>query len=333
MQRRRFLEATIGGVALGALATSWRSLAAENLANTAATAAQGTTMDAAAFHAARRFVPTASGQIACIDRGTGAAALFLHGFPLNSFQWRDAIARLSPWRRCIAPDFLGLGYTRVAEGQGVAPDDQVRMIVQLLDALGIADVDLIASDSGGAIAQLLLVRHPQRVRSLLLTNCDSEIDCPPPALLPVIELSKQGRYVDEWLVPWRKDPALARSAKGIGGMCYATAQHPSDEAIETYFAPLTGSAQGKRMTEVYAIALEPNALTGIETSLARSTVPVRILWGTADEIFSAASPDYLDRTLGNSQGLRRLAGSRLFWPEERPDVIVEEALRLWQAKA
>lgn len=333
MERRQFIEAAIGGVALGALGTSWRSSAAEALASPAASAAQGATMDAAAFHAARRFVQTASGQIACIDRGAGPAALFLHGFPLNSFQWRDAIARLSSSRLCIAPDFLGLGYTRVAQGQGVAPDDQVRMIVQLLDALEIADVDLIASDSGGAIAQLLLVRHPQRVRSLLLTNCDTEIDCPPPALLPVIELSKQGRYVDEWLVPWRKDPALARSAQGIGGMCYASAQHPTDEAIETYFAPLTDSAQGKRMTEAYAIALEPNALGGIEASLARSTVPVRILWGTADAIFSAESPDYLHRILGNSQGVRRLAGSKLFWPEERPDVIVEEALKLWKAKA
>lgn len=333
MERRRFIEAAIGGVALGALGTSWRSSAAEALARLAASAAQGATMDAAAFHAARRFVQTASGQIACIDRGAGPAALFLHGFPLNSFQWRDAIARLSSSRRCIAPDFLGLGYTRVAQGQGVAPDDQVRMIVQLLDALEIADVDLIASDSGGAIAQLLLVRHPRRVRSLLLTNCDTEIDCPPPALLPVIELSKQGRYVDEWLVPWRKDPALARSAQGIGGMCYASAQHPTDEAIETYLAPLTDSAQGKRMAEAYAIALEPNALAGIEASLARSTVPVRILWGTADEIFSAESPDYLHRILGNSQGVRRLAGSKLFWPEERPDVIVEEALKLWKAKA
>jgi len=32
-------------------------------------------------------------------------------FPLNSFQWRGAIDKLSAHRRCIAPDFLALGYT------------------------------------------------------------------------------------------------------------------------------------------------------------------------------------------------------------------------------
>jgi len=38
----------------------------------------------------------------------GAAALFLHGAPLNGFQWRGAIDRLTPYRRCIAPDFMGI---------------------------------------------------------------------------------------------------------------------------------------------------------------------------------------------------------------------------------
>src|SRR5688500_14777733 len=62
----------------------------------------------------RRMVATRYGDIATCDRGTGPAALFLHGFPLNAHQWRGAIERLAPVRRCIAPDLLGLGYTRVA---------------------------------------------------------------------------------------------------------------------------------------------------------------------------------------------------------------------------
>ena len=59
-------------------------------------------------------------------------------------------------------------------------------------------------------------------------------------------------------------------------------------------------------------------------------MPVRIVWGTADAIFSPASPDYLARTFGNSRGVRRLEGSKLFWPEERPEVLAEEARALWE---
>lgn len=41
---------------------------------------------------------------------------------------------------------------------------------------------------------------------------------------------------------------------------------------------------------------------------------------------------FLDRAFGRSLGVRQLQGSKLFWPEERPDVIAEEARRLWAAQ-
>src|SRR5262249_21362542 len=160
---------------------------------------------------------TSQGRIAYIERGDGPVAIFLHGFPLNSFQWRGIIPQLSGMRRCIAPDFLALGYTKVADGQSVEPQAQVGMLVQVLNKLSISVVDIVANDSGGAIAQLFAVRHPERVRSLLLTNCDTEPDSPPPAVLPVIDLARGGRFADEWLVPWLADKALARSEKGLGG--------------------------------------------------------------------------------------------------------------------
>lgn len=324
MHRRDFIKMTTGALAVGALS------GVSGIASGAAPRASvDGAMDAAAFHAARRFADTRFGRIAYIDRGAGEVALFLHGFPLNSFQWRGAIDRLSAHRRCVAPDFLAMGYTQVAEGQSVAPDAQVEMLLALLDKLAIASVDLVANDSGGAVAQLFVTRHPERVRTLLLTNCDTEKDCPPPALLPVIEMSKQGVFVDKWLAPWRADKALARSAEGIGGMCYADPAHPGDEAIECYFAPLLSSPRRKALAHAYAIALERNCLEGIEPALKRCSVPTRILWGTDDTIFSGQSPDYLNCSFGNSRGVRRLVGSKLFWPEERPDVIAEEARRLW----
>jgi pimeloyl-ACP methyl ester carboxylesterase len=238
--------------------------------------------------------------------------------------------RLSAHRRCIAPDFLAMGYTEVADGQSVTPEAQTAMLVALLDELSIRRVDVVANDSGGAVAQLLVARYPERVHTLLLTNCDTEIDSPPPALAPVIELSKAGRYVDEWLAPWLADKDLARSAEGIGGICYSNPDHPTDEAIECYFAPLVSSARRKSEVHAYAIALERNALEGIQPALRRSTVPTRIVWGIADGIFRSESPDYLDRSFGNSRGVRRLAGRKLFFPEEVPEIIAEEARRLWR---
>lgn len=312
LDRRQFLAA------LGALAACAR------LDRPAARPAE-----ARAFHASRRFAATPHGRIAYVERGAGPGAVFLHGFPLNSFQWRGALERLAPYRRCVAPDFLALGHTEVADGQAVDPPAQAAMIIALLDALGLGAVDVVASDSGGAVAQLLVARCPDRIRSLLLANCDVEINSPPAALRPVIELAREGAFVDRWLAPWRRDPALARSAEGIGGMCYADPAHPTDDAIEAYFAPLLASPRRKALVHAYAVALERNALADVSYALECSRIPTRLVWGDADPIFPRGDAEYLARTVGASRGVRWLAGGKLFWPEERPDVIAEEARRLW----
>jgi pimeloyl-ACP methyl ester carboxylesterase len=278
------------------------------------------------FAAGRRFARTRFGKIAYVERSSGEAALFLHGFPLNSFQWRGALDRLSSLRRCIAPDFLGLGYTEVADGQSVAPAAQVEMLLALLDELSIASVDVVANDSGGMIAQLLAAHHPGRVRTLLLTNCDVENDSPPAAVVPVIEMARAGTWVKQWIAPWLADKRLARSPNGIGGMTYTDPSNPTDEAIDYYFTPLVRSP---RLANAYAIGLAPNPLAGVEPLLSRCTAPARIVWGTGDTIFSQASADYLDRVFVNSRGVRSVAGAKLFFPEEFPDLIASEARALW----
>jgi haloalkane dehalogenase len=325
MNRREFIYLGAGAIGMSAL-SAWES---ESHAAEATPARRPHEMSVADFHSAQKFTTTDQGRIAYIDKGNGPAALFLHGFPLNGFQWRGVIPQLSKRRRCIAPDFLALGYTDVGDKQSVAPEAQLKMLVQLLDKLSISSTEIVANDSGGAIAQLLAAHHSDRVRSLLLTNCDTEPDSPPSAVQPVIELARAGKFADEWLVPWLADKALARSEKGLGGQCYANSAHPTDEAIETYLGPLVGSPRRKALTNAYAVALAPNPLAGIEPALKRCQIPTRIVWGMGDKIFSQASPDYLNRTLSRSRGVRRLEGAKLFFPEEMPDVIVEEATRLW----
>ena len=328
MHRRQFL-----GLAAGTLAASALVACAPRGARKAIAAAGGSggaSLDSvAAFNAARRYASNRFGEIAYVDRGSGPAALFLHGFPLNSYQWRGAIDRLSPYRRCVAADSMGLGYTRPAPGQGVTPADQVQMLTTLLDQLNIGTVDLIANDSGGAVAQLFMTTHPERVRTVLLTNCDVEPDSPPPAVLPVLEAARRGKFADEWLVPNVLDKNFARSPKGLGGSTFTYPARMADETFDMYLGPIVATPQRKALADAYALGLDPNPLAGVEAKLKQSTIPTRILWGTGDTIFKGSDPDYLDKTLGNSKGVRRIEGANLFFPEEFPDVVAEEAKKLW----
>jgi haloalkane dehalogenase len=313
MHRRTFMELAV--TTLAGVGCARPSRASESL-------------DVAAFHASRRFAETASGRIAYVERGAGRVALFLHGLPLNGFQWRGALERLATERRCIALDLLGLGYTEVRDGQSLAPEAQAEMCAALLDTLGITAVDLVANDSGGAIAQIFVARFPTRVRTLLLTNCDVHDDSPPPALHPLISAARAGRFADDDLAPQLADKAIARAK--LGGVAYTDPARLADDSIACYLAPLLRSARRKAQLHAYIVALDRNPLRELEPALRRCDVPLRVVWGTGDTIFAPSSPDWLHRTFRRSLGVRRLPGAKAFFPEERPDVIADEARRLWR---
>ena len=65
-----------------------------------------------------------------------------------------------------------MGFTQTPEAQAISPTTQATMLAMLLDALHVDSVDLVANDSGGLVSQLFVAKYPQRVRTLLLTNCD-----------------------------------------------------------------------------------------------------------------------------------------------------------------
>jgi haloalkane dehalogenase len=325
MHRRNFIVTTASAVAASALGCRF----AGGRSRFVSTSSDPIT--AATFHASRRFARTAFGNIAYVERGTGPAALFVHGLPLNGFQWRGALERLSPYRRCIAPDSMGLGYSEIPDGQSVAPEAQAEMLAAFLDALGVSSVDLVGSDSGGAVAQIFVARYPNRVRTLLLTNCDVHEDSPPPALRPLIAASRAGTFVDEVLVPQITDKKTARLTTGLGGCCYTDAAHLTDEAIDCYLTPIASSPRRKAQFHAYCVALERNPLLAIEPALRRCQAPMRVVWGTGDTIFDPSGPDWLSRTFPRSRGVRRIEGANLFFPEEMPDIIAEEARKLWMS--
>ena len=319
MQRRDFLY--------GSSAVAGATLLSQTFAY--AGAAPTKPIDAAWYRRSRRFAELPVSRVAYVEAGHGPAALFVHGYPLNGFQWRGALERLHTHRRCIAPDLMGMGSTQTPEGQPITPGMQADMLAMLLDSLHVDTVDLVANDSGGLVSQLFLAKYPHRVRTLLLTNCDVDENSPPPQFLPFIELAKKGALVDKFIVPQLKDKQLARSAKGLGGLAYTYPEKLTDEAIEIYFQPFVETPLRKAQLHLYTVSMEANPLVAIREDLRRWTGPARMVWGLKDTLFGVEWAEWLDRTLPGSRGVRRLEGANLFFPEEMPDIIAEEVLALW----
>lgn len=99
--------------------------------------------------------------------GAGPPVLLMHGWPHTWQVWRPVLPLLTSQHRVIAPDLRGLGDSAdVADGFDAATgaDD----MLGLLDALGVDRADVVALDAGVPAAFLLGVRHPTRVRRLVL---------------------------------------------------------------------------------------------------------------------------------------------------------------------
>ena len=202
--------------------------------------------DIATFHAPR-FAAVKSGRIAYVEAGTGPAALFVHGLPLNGYHWRHVIERLRHRRRCIAIDLMGLGYSEIRPAQEVFFTAQAQMLAEVLDALGIEQVDLIGNDSGGAVAQIFAVHYPDRLRSLVLTNCDVHDGWPPSQALPLIERARNGTLAPIFqAMIERPDLARERFARGESAplfRCYADPSVLTDQIIRLYLQPPLSSQQ------------------------------------------------------------------------------------------
>jgi 2-hydroxymuconate-semialdehyde hydrolase len=105
------------------------------------------------------------------DMGAGDPVLMIHGSGpgVSAWaNWRLVMPVLAAQARVVAPDMAGFGFSGRPDGYAYSMDNWVKQAVGLLDALGIEKTDLVGNSFGGALALALAIRHPERVRRLVL---------------------------------------------------------------------------------------------------------------------------------------------------------------------
>jgi 2-hydroxymuconate-semialdehyde hydrolase len=105
------------------------------------------------------------------DVGKGSPILMIHGSGpgVSAWaNWRLSLPVLAQRARVIAPDMVGFGFSDRPAGHQYTMDNWVAQAVGVLDALDIERADLVGNSFGGALALALAIRHPKRVRRLVL---------------------------------------------------------------------------------------------------------------------------------------------------------------------
>jgi pimeloyl-ACP methyl ester carboxylesterase len=276
-----------------------------------------------------RTVTTASGDITYSAAGSGPAAVFVHGVFLSHRFWDGQLAGLADTRRCLAPDLLAHGGSDIRPAGGGALDllAQAQMIVDFMDALGLAEADLVGNDTGGAITQMVAANTPGRVRSLTLTNCDTHDNWPPPPFQPVIDLARQGALAPAL-------PALATDAAQVRGALGGSFEHPDqipDEVLLAFTAPFTDPERAAALQD-YLAGMDNAVTVAIRDKLARFQAPTQMVWGTADKFFSMAWAQWLADTIPGTRRVVPVEGALLFFPLERPGDLNRALREFWTAR-
>jgi pimeloyl-ACP methyl ester carboxylesterase len=249
--------------------------------------------------------------------GSGPTLLFVHGLLVDGLVWAEVVDRLADTHRCVVPDLpLGAHQVALAPGADLSPPGLADLLADFMAALGLTEVVLVGNDTGGALCQLLLVRHPDRLAGVVLTNADAFENFPPPVLRPLYRLG--GTRPGAWLTG--RVLRLRLVQRAVMAMVTHRAFQPAaadrwlgrsaaDPAIRRDVAAVVGNARPRHTLDAAA-------------AFATFDRPVLVVWGQDDLLFRPRFGERLAAAFPRGR-LVTVPGARTFVQLDAPGVVAE----------
>ena len=265
------------------------------------------------------------GVIRYREVGTGPVLVFVHGILANGTLWRDVVVRLSGKFRCIVVDLpLGGHSIPMRPEADMSPAGIARMVADLMEELDLRDVTLVGNDTGGAICQIVISDHPERVGRLVLTNCDA-YEAFFPALLRPIQYAARLfgiRFVD--VLAWVLRARIAQRAL----FKTVAIRHIDEATLDAYAGRLMQDSGIRRDLARFLHKVSSRYTLAAARSFPDFDRPVLIAWGDRDLFFTPRLALRLQHDFPDAR-LEAVVGSRAFVPEDGPGQLarlIEEFL-------
>jgi pimeloyl-ACP methyl ester carboxylesterase len=235
--------------------------------------------------------------------GEGEPLLLIPGLALNHLSWADEVPVYAPEFKVIVFDPRGTGQSSFPEGvepsMALLADDAAA----LLDALGVDAAHVSGWSLGGMVAQEMALRHPEKIRSLILGAATPggphSVPSEDWAVAAFTAFLTQGLTAPHFLEALLSPAYLA--------------EHRS-EAIEYVERLNAGPA-----TPLQATMAQVQAMTGHDTydRLPSITAPTLVIHGTDDPLQPAENARILAERIPGAE-LILLAGARHAYGGEKP---------------
>jgi pimeloyl-ACP methyl ester carboxylesterase len=280
-------------------------------------------MDRTASLGQERRVALEQGEVRYFERGSGRAVVFVHGVLTNADLWRAVVPGVADAGfRCLAPDWpLGAHGIPMRPDADLSPTGQADLIAGFLAALDLRDVILVASDTGGALTQIMLTRHPERVGRVVLLPSDCFDHFFPPVFkaLPVLARVPGSMRPLAALLRIR---ALHRLPMVFG---WVTKRPMPPEVVKSYVWPAGRSAGVRRDLRKLLRDVHPRHTMAAAEKLREFGRPVLLLWGSEEKLFPIRLARRLAALLPDAR-LVEVDDTYTFISEDRPDVVVRHLI-------
>ncbi len=232
------------------------------------------------------------------DTGEGRETLVLiHGFAGSHRIWDGVLQFLPQELRVLAPDLPGHGRSLDVAGAGKARACAAA-VINALDEREVNSFHLAGHSFGGAVAVLVALQVPERVKTLTLLS--------PGGFGPEIAgdiLAQRAQASDA--------VTMRAALEAMMGEGTAVSQDMLDHAMQ--LAEQAG--QREKLIEISdLISLDGRQGTFPKTMLEALGMPVRVVWGTADAILPATQADGLPPSFI----VHRIEGLGHMLPDEAP---------------
>lgn len=265
----------------------------------------------------RKEVHLRQGTIRYRDAGEGKPVVFVHGYLVDGRLWEGVVDRLCDRFRCLAPDWpFGAQQVAMNPDADLSPPGIARLIDEFLGRLELEDVTIVGNDSGGAISQILVANHPQRVGRLALTNCDTHENFPPGPFKAMPPLAKLPGGMLALSAPFRI-PAVARQAFKP----FARSRIP-DDLVASWMRPATEDKAIMRDLKKVTAGMDKRHTLAAAEKLRGLDLPIRLLWAPGDKYFPLSYAERLASEAKNAE-LVQIEGAKTFVPLDQPQRLAD----------
>ncbi len=261
-------------------------------------------------------------EVSALTAGQGPPVVLLHGIPTGAALWQRVLVRLAAaGYQGLAPDLPGYGRTRTHRSADHSLAGAARLVADWLAERDATPAWLVGHDSGGAVAQIMAVRHPGSVGRLTLTNSIADGWWPAPRARLAKAVSRIGGYraatrlglVPNALMRWQilRAFADAEAAEGIDAVLWdAKCRDPA----------------GRAAFERHLVALTARDTADVAAGLSELTVPCQLVWGAEDPFQRWRGPGRRLEELLPSPAVAMLTNCGHFTPWECPEGLVDAML-------